>query len=84
RPGCGKPLTPTTPYRTLGTGWGAYNILTSPGDLTGDGRADLLARQASTGDIHLFAAKSDGTLAAARKIRSAWTTYTKVVGVGDL
>jgi hypothetical protein len=84
RPACGKPLSPSTPYRALGTGWGAYNVLTSPGDLTGDGRADLLARQASTGDIHLFAAKGDGTLAAGKRIRSAWTTYTKVVGAGDL
>ena len=84
RPGCGQAVKPSTPYKALGTGWGAYNVLTSPGDLTGDGRADLLARKSSTGDIHLFAAKSDGTLAAGKKIRSAWTSYTKVVGAGDL
>ncbi|MGW1001415.1 FG-GAP repeat domain-containing protein [Streptomyces sp. NPDC002520] len=81
---CGGALTTSTPYTKLGTGWNAYNVLTSPGDLTGDGRADLLARKASTGDVYLFAAKSDGTLAAAKKIRSAWTGYTKVVGAGDL
>ncbi|KUL21324.1 hypothetical protein ADL12_45165 [Streptomyces regalis] len=84
QPGCDKALTPSTAYTKLGTGWNAYNILTSPGDLTGDKRADLLARKASTGDIYLFAAKSDGTLAAGKKIRSAWTGYTKVVGAGDL
>ncbi len=72
------------PYKKLGTGWNAYDVLTSPGDLTGDGRADLLARKASTGDVYLFAAKSDGTLAAAKKIRSGWTGYTKLVGAGDL
>ncbi|MER5257832.1 VCBS repeat-containing protein [Streptomyces sp. NPDC002855] len=52
--------------------------------MTGDGRADLVARKASTGDILVFAAKSDGKLAAGKKIRSAWTTYTHVVGAGDL
>ncbi|MGY1452189.1 FG-GAP repeat domain-containing protein [Streptomyces sp. SS8] len=83
RPECGEAVAPDTPYTALGTGWGAYDMLTSPGDLTGDGRADLLARRTSTGDIHLFAAKADGTLAAGRKIRSGWT-YTKIVGVGDL
>ncbi len=84
KPGCGKALTPSTAYTKLGTGWTAYNVLSSPGDLTGDKRADLLARKASTGDVYLFAAKSDGTLAAGRKIRSAWTGYTKILGAGDL
>jgi len=84
KPKCGLAPTPSTSYTNLGTGWNAYNVLTSPGDLTGDKRADLLARKASTGDIYLFAAKSDGTLAAGKKIRSAWTGYTKIVGAGDL
>ncbi|MFJ8081443.1 FG-GAP repeat domain-containing protein [Streptomyces sp. NPDC096205] len=72
------------PYKNLGTGWNAHNVLTSPGDLTGDKRPDLLARRASTGDLYLYAAKSDGTLASARKIASGWGIYTKVVGAGDL
>ncbi|MFJ7967868.1 FG-GAP repeat domain-containing protein [Streptomyces sp. NPDC096324] len=84
RPACGTAPTPSTSYKTLGTGWNAYDVLTSPGDLTGDRRPDLLARKASTGDLYLFAAKSDGTLAAAKKIRTAWTGYTKIVGAGDL
>ncbi|MFF4350665.1 FG-GAP repeat domain-containing protein [Streptomyces sp. NPDC001530] len=83
-PACGQALVPSTSYKALGTGWNAYNVLTSPGDLTGDKRPDLLARKASTGDVYLFAAKSDGTLAAAKKIRTAWTGYTKIVGAGDL
>ncbi|MFJ6542060.1 FG-GAP repeat domain-containing protein [Streptomyces sp. NPDC091385] len=81
---CGDALIPSWSYKKLGTGWSAYNALTSPGDLTGDARADLLGRKASTGDVYLFAAKSDGTLAAGKKIGSAWKGYTKVVGAGDL
>ncbi|MGC0331010.1 hypothetical protein RKD23_004000 [Streptomyces sp. SAI-170] len=84
KPGCGKPLTPSTSYAKLGTGWNAHNILTSPGDLTGDKRPDLLARRASTGDLYLYTAKADGTLASAKKIASGWGIYTKVVGAGDL
>ncbi|MFD7600102.1 FG-GAP repeat domain-containing protein [Streptomyces mirabilis] len=39
RPGCGKALTTSTSYTTLGTsGWNQYNVLTSPGDITGVGR----------------------------------------------
>ncbi|MFF8425159.1 FG-GAP-like repeat-containing protein [Streptomyces sp. NPDC016566] len=81
---CDNSLSTRTPYTKLGTGWNAYDVLTSPGDLTGDARADLLARKASTGDLYLFAAKSDGTLAAGKKIASAWKGYAKVVGAGDL
>ncbi|MFF2997686.1 FG-GAP-like repeat-containing protein [Streptomyces sp. NPDC057950] len=85
RPGCGKALTTSTPYTTLGTsGWTQYNVLTSPGDITGDGRADLIARQASTGDIYLYKATSTGKLSARVKIFSKWSGYKKIIGVGDL
>ncbi|MEU6604102.1 VCBS repeat-containing protein [Streptomyces shenzhenensis] len=85
RPGCGKALTTSTAYTTLGTsGWNQYNVLTSPGDLTGDGRADLVARQASTGDVYLYKATSSGKLSARVKIFSKWSGYKKIIGVGDL
>jgi hypothetical protein len=81
---CGDPYTPASSHTSLGTGWNAYNVLTAPGDLTGDGRVDLLARKASTGDVYLFANDGAGKLKAGVKIRSAWTGYTKIVGAGDL
>ncbi|MFD9005361.1 FG-GAP-like repeat-containing protein [Streptomyces sp. NPDC059582] len=85
RPGCGKALTTSTPYTTLGTsGWSQYNVLTSPGDITGDGRADLIARQASTGDVYLYKATSSGKLSARVRIFSKWSGYKKIIGVGDL
>lgn len=85
RPGCGKALTTSTPYTTLGaSGWNQYNVLTSPGDITGDGRADLIARQASSGDIYLYKATSSGKLSARVKIFSKWSGYKKIIGVGDL
>ncbi|MFJ1972859.1 FG-GAP-like repeat-containing protein [Streptomyces sp. NPDC087903] len=80
---CGVSYKPTSSHTSLGTGWNAYNVLTSPGDLTGDGRADLLARKASTGDVYLFANDGAGKLKAGVKIRS-WSTYKKIVGAGDL
>lgn len=85
RPGCGKALTTSTPYTTLGaSGWNQYDVLTSPGDITGDGRADLIARQASTGDIYLYKATSSGKLSARVKIFSKWSGYKKIIGAGDL
>ncbi|GAB2735536.1 FG-GAP-like repeat-containing protein [Streptomyces bullii] len=84
RPACGAAPTPSTAYTSLGTGWNQYDVLTSPGDISGDGRADLIARQSSTGDVYLHKATSTGTLAARVKIASGWTGYKKIVGAGDL
>ncbi|TXS42145.1 ATP/GTP-binding protein [Streptomyces sp. uw30] len=85
RPGCGKAATPSTPYTSLGTsGWGQYDVLTSPGDVSGDGRPDLIARNASTGTVYLYKGTGTGTLSARVKLYDNWKTYKKVVGAGDL
>ncbi|MFI0964182.1 FG-GAP-like repeat-containing protein [Streptomyces sp. NPDC021080] len=84
RPACGAAVTPSTAYTSLGTGWNQYDVLTSPGDLSGDGRADLIARQSSTGDVYLYKATSTGKLSTRVKIASKWTGYKKIVGAGDL
>ncbi|MFF5156269.1 FG-GAP-like repeat-containing protein [Streptomyces sp. NPDC000348] len=85
RPACGAAVTPSTAYTSLGTsGWTQYDVLTSPGDVSGDGRPDLIARQASTKDVYLYKATSTGKLSARTKIASKWTGYKKVVGAGDL
>ncbi|MER5435107.1 FG-GAP-like repeat-containing protein [Streptomyces sp. NPDC002588] len=84
RPGCAAALTPTTPYTSLGTGWNQYDVLTSPGDVSGDGRADLIARQASTGSVYLYKATSTGKLSAKVRIAADWKGYKKIVGAGDL
>ncbi|MER7108024.1 FG-GAP-like repeat-containing protein [Streptomyces sp. NPDC000229] len=84
RPGCGKALTPTAPYTSLGTAWAQFNVLTSPGDLTGDGRPDLVARQATTGDLYLYADDGAGKLKARGRIATNWKAYRAVFGAGDL
>jgi hypothetical protein len=84
RPACGAAVTPSTPYTSLGTGWDQYNVLTSPGDVSGDGRADLITRKSSTGDVYLHKATSTGKFATRVKIASGWNGYKKIVGAGDL
>ncbi|MFG3507148.1 FG-GAP-like repeat-containing protein [Streptomyces sp. NPDC047821] len=84
RPGCGKALTTSTPYTSLGTAWAQFNVLTSPGDLTGDGRVDLVARQTTTGDLYLYADDGAGKLKARGRIATNWKAYRAVVGAGDL
>ncbi|GKQ35770.1 FG-GAP-like repeat-containing protein [Streptomyces sp. A012304] len=85
KPACGAPLASATPYKTLfTTGWKQYDVLTSPGDITKDGRPDLITRNAATGAVYLHKGTSTGTLAARVKLYGDWRSYKKVVGVGDL
>ncbi|MFI6341053.1 FG-GAP repeat domain-containing protein [Streptomyces sp. NPDC050535] len=84
KPDCDSVLQSTTPYTSLGTGWNQYDVLTTPGDMTKDGRPDLLARNTSTGAVYLYKGTSTGKFATRVKLYDNWKTYKKVVGAGDL
>lgn len=85
KPGCNAAVKPTTSYTTLASsGWTQYDQLTSPGDITGDGRPDLITRNASTGSVHLHKGTSTGTLSSRIKLYDNWKGYKKIVGVGDI
>ena len=85
KPGCGAAVKPSTSYTTLATsGWTQYNVLTSPGDVSGDGRPDLITRNSSTGAVYLHKGTSDGKLASRVKLYDNWKGYKKIVGTGDI
>ncbi|MFI6335925.1 FG-GAP-like repeat-containing protein [Streptomyces sp. NPDC050535] len=80
----GQSFITSTPHTSLGKGWNQYDVLTSPGDVSGDGRPDLIARNSSTGAVYLYKGTSSGKLSARVTLYSNWKTYKKIVGVGDL
>ncbi|MBY8878952.1 FG-GAP repeat domain-containing protein [Actinacidiphila acidipaludis] len=84
-PGTGKTAAPFTARVRVGAGWGAYNLVTQAGDLTGDGRADLLARD-SAGALWLYqgTGKAAAPYGARVRIGTGWNGYTHIVGIGDL
>ncbi|KQX49312.1 MULTISPECIES: FG-GAP-like repeat-containing protein [unclassified Streptomyces] len=85
RPGCGKVLTVASPYTVISaTGWNQYDQLTSPGDMNGDGYADLVARQASTGDMYVFGGTADHRFKPRTRVGTNWKTYKRILGAGDL
>jgi hypothetical protein len=61
-------------------GWRSYNTVLSVGDLTGDGRADLLARTPANAN-YLFPGTGKGTFTTARRISAPWGDTTRIVGV---
>ncbi|MFJ5077002.1 FG-GAP repeat domain-containing protein [Streptomyces sp. NPDC088553] len=81
--GCGTAFAPGGPKLTIGAGWNAYDVLTAPGDLTGDGRTDLVARTPG-GELFLYADDGKGAFRTRAALGGGWQAYTAVVGVGDL
>ncbi|WP_329334690.1 trypsin-like serine protease [Streptomyces sp. NBC_00663] len=70
-----------------GTGWNQYNTLRGKGDFNGDGKADLIARNKSTGAIYLYkgTGKASAPFSARVKVRT-WsnTTYNAFDAIGDV
>ncbi|GHD40998.1 trypsin-like serine protease [Streptomyces galbus] len=71
-----------------GTGWNRYNVVRGHGDFNGDGRADLIARDRSTGAVYLFRGRGVlGSSAFASGLKVAtWsnTTYNALATIGDV
>ncbi len=72
-----------TPVR-VGTGWNGMTAILGPGDLNGDRTADVLARQASTGDLWLYPGDGLGGWLTPVRIGTGWNGMTAILGPGDL
>ncbi|MCT4357177.1 hypothetical protein M5362_29100 [Streptomyces sp. Je 1-79] len=81
--GCGTAFAPNGRKTTIGSGWQIYNALAAPGDLTGDGRTDLLARTPA-GELWVYADDGAGKFKGRVKAGTGWQIYNSLVGVGDL
>ncbi|MBB4985116.1 FG-GAP repeat domain-containing protein [Streptomyces nymphaeiformis] len=69
----------------VGGGWGVYDQLAGGADVTGDGRADLLARD-KAGVLWLYRGTGSGTAPYAARVRvgGGWGVYDQLVVAGDL
>jgi hypothetical protein len=68
----------------VGVGWNGMNVLTGPGDVNGDGTADLLARDRATGDLWLYPGNGTGGFLSRVRIGTGWSGMTAVMSAGDL
>ncbi|MBD0710749.1 MULTISPECIES: FG-GAP repeat domain-containing protein [unclassified Streptomyces] len=71
-------------YRWTGAGWNIYSKLFSPGDISGDGHADVLARTYS-GELWVYTSTGNpyAPFHARKKIGNGWNAYDQLVGLGD-
>ncbi|MFB7940789.1 FG-GAP-like repeat-containing protein [Streptomyces sp. NPDC056049] len=71
--------------KLVGGGWNAMNALTRHGDFTGDGKEDVIAREASTGKLWLYPGSGTGTLGSRKLIGTGgWNSLTRITAFGDL
>jgi hypothetical protein len=72
------------PRVRIGTGWGALQDITMAGDLTGDGRADVVAVQSATGRLVLYPGRGTGFSPAVTLGDGDWRGLDELTGVGDV
>ncbi|SFF35135.1 Repeat domain-containing protein [Actinacidiphila alni] len=74
--GTGSASAPWAARTKIGPGWNAYNAFAAVGDITGDGKADLVARD-SSGNLWLYkgTGSASGPFAAKVKIGPGWNAY---------
>jgi len=69
-------------HRQIGTGWGSFTSVFSPGDFTGDGKADVIVRT-SRGLLYLYPGNGSGGWLSRRLIGSGWNIFTAIMSSGD-
>ncbi|MCX4526377.1 MULTISPECIES: FG-GAP-like repeat-containing protein [unclassified Streptomyces] len=65
------------------SGWGVMNALVGAGDMNGDGRPDLVARETSTGKLWLYPGTASGLADRVLIGRSGWNVMETFLAVGD-
>ena len=73
----------TTPEIVGGPGWGQFDVVTVAGDWNGDGSPDVLARNASTGDLWLYPGNGKGGFGTSKRIGNGWGDMQTLVAPGD-
>ncbi|MFE1438306.1 FG-GAP-like repeat-containing protein [Streptomyces sp. NPDC058739] len=84
-------LYPGTSTGTLGArkligsgGWNSMNALVAVGDVNGDARPDLYAREAATGKLWLYPGRTAALGARTLVGSTGWKVVSEFVGVGDV
>ena len=66
----------------IGASWNMFAQVFSPGDYSGDGKADVIGVTPS-GDMYLYRGNGAGGFSSAAKIGAGWNMFAKVFAPGD-
>ncbi|MET8985524.1 VCBS repeat domain-containing M23 family metallopeptidase [Nonomuraea wenchangensis] len=69
----------------IGNNWGAFDVIFSPGDFNGDGKADVIARNSTTKDLHLYLGNGSGGFKSGTgdAIGNNWGAFDTIFSPGD-
>ena len=68
----------------IGSGWNVMSSLLGPGDVNGDGRVDLVARERATGYLWLYPGNGAGGFTSRVRLGTSWNGMTALMSAGDL
>ena len=71
------------PRLAYGRGWSLRDEIHVAGDVDGDGHADVIARDVTTGNLLLYAGDGAGGLGPARRIGRGWQVFSDLAAPGD-
>lgn len=68
----------------IGGGWGVYDQLVGAGDVTGDGQADLYARD-TAGNLYFYSGTGNTStpFSGSKRIGGGWGVYNQIVNFGE-
>jgi hypothetical protein len=72
------------PRIRVGLNWNVFSAIVGPGDVTGDGRADVLAREAATGNLWLYPGNGTGGFLPRIRVGLNWNVFSALTSPGDL
>lgn len=74
-----------TSRSSLGGGWNAMDLVVGASDLTGDGRADLFAREKATGVLWTYRLNGAGAFVWPRvRVGAGWNVMSDIAALGEI